>query len=58
MRVLITGSHGFIGKNLVCRLNEIDDIEIVEFNKEDDFSKIKDVSEIVVYSRGFIFFIS
>ncbi|MBQ8891789.1 MAG: NAD-dependent epimerase/dehydratase family protein [Bacilli bacterium] len=42
MRVLITGSHGFIGKNLVCRLNEIDDIEIVEFNKEDDFSKIKD----------------
>lgn len=41
MKVLVTGSNGFIGKNLISHLNEIKDIEIVTFDKEDNFDKIK-----------------
>ena len=31
MRVLITGSKGFIGKNLIVRLKELPDVEIFEY---------------------------
>ncbi len=41
MKVLITGSKGFIGKNLLVHLKEMKDIEIVEYDKDDDFSKIE-----------------
>lgn len=33
MRVLITGSEGFIAKNLIARLNDLEDIEIYRFNR-------------------------
>lgn len=42
MRVLVTGANGFIGKNLVAHLNERNDIEIVTFEKNDNFQKIVD----------------
>lgn len=51
MRVLVTGSKGFIGKNLVSHLRELDDIEIVEFDSQD---KIKDI-EKELKSIDFIF---
>ena len=35
MKVLITGSGGFIAKNLLERLGRMDDVEIVTFSKED-----------------------
>ena len=35
MRVLITGSSGFIGKNLSIRLGELDGYEVIGFDKED-----------------------
>lgn len=41
MRVLVTGSEGFIGKNLCSHLAENENIEIVTFNKEDTFDKIE-----------------
>ncbi len=41
MQVLITGSNGFIGKNLIAHLGEDKDIEIITYDKEDDFEKIK-----------------
>lgn len=41
MKVLVTGAKGFIGKNLISHLNEIKDLEIVSFDKEDNFEKIK-----------------
>lgn len=41
MKILITGSNGFIGKNLCQKLKEIKDIEIITFNKEDPFSIIE-----------------
>ncbi len=47
MKVLITGSEGFIGKNLKSRLNEMEDIEIITFDKDDNFSKIENnINEI------------
>lgn len=33
MRVLITGSNGFIGKNLAVRLGEREDVEVVSFTR-------------------------
>ena len=42
MRVLVTGSNGFIGKNLISHLQEIENIEIITYDKEDSFSKIED----------------
>ena len=42
MKVLITGSNGFIGKNLRSHLQEIENLEIVTFSREDDFKKIED----------------
>jgi len=36
MRVLVTGSRGFVGKNLVVRLGEIPGFEILRFDREDD----------------------
>ena len=41
MKVLITGSNGFIGKNLISHLQEEKDLEIVTFDINDDFSKIE-----------------
>lgn len=41
MKILITGSNGFIGKNLISHLKEINDLEIITFDVEDDFSKIE-----------------
>ena len=41
MKVLVTGSNGFIGKNLISRLQEENNIEIVTFDIEDTFEKIK-----------------
>lgn len=42
MRVFITGSNGFIGKNLVTHLNEREDIEVICFNKESNTNKLVD----------------
>ena len=42
MKVLVTGSNGFIGKNLISHLQEINDVEIITFDKNDEFSKIED----------------
>ncbi len=35
MKVLVTGSNGFIGKNLLERLGRIDDIEITTYSRKD-----------------------
>ena len=42
MKVLITGSNGFIGKNLIAHLNEMEDIEVITYDKSDTIEKIKD----------------
>ena len=51
MKVLVTGANGFIGKNLIAHLNEIKDIEIVKYDKENTFEEI----ENIIDSIDFIF---
>lgn len=38
MKILITGSEGFVGKNLVSTLSYLDEYEILTFNSSDDDS--------------------
>lgn len=55
MRVLITGSNGFIGKNLISYLREVNDIEIVTYDREDNFEKIEnniDNIDFIVHLAG------
>lgn len=40
MRILVTGSNGFIGKNLVSHLRQKDDIDICHFNRGDSFDSL------------------
>lgn len=42
MKILLTGSKGFIGKNLISHLKEDESIEILTFDSCDNFSKIED----------------
>ena len=47
MKILVTGAKGFIGKNLVSHLKERKDVELILFDKDDDFSIIKkNINEI------------
>ena len=40
-RILITGAEGFIGKNLIYRLNEIGSYEIFTFERNNDLDSLK-----------------
>lgn len=42
MKILITGSKGFIAKNLISHLQEKKDVELILFDKNDNFKKIED----------------
>lgn len=42
MRVLVTGSRGFIGKNLVVRLSELAGFEVLRFDRDDALSALAD----------------
>lgn len=50
MKVLVTGAHGFIGKNLVVHLYERSDIEVTTYTREDDpqslLTKVEEVDFI------------
>jgi len=39
--ILVTGSEGFIGKNLIVRLQELNDIKIKSFDKDDNIEILK-----------------
>ncbi len=51
MKVLVTGSNGFIGKNLVARLGEREDIEVIRFTREDDIAQLP----LVMLEVDFVF---
>jgi UDP-2-acetamido-2,6-beta-L-arabino-hexul-4-ose reductase len=40
MKVLITGSNGFVGKNLIVHLDERSDVEVLRFTREDDIANL------------------
>lgn len=47
MKILVTGSKGFIGKNLIAHLQEKENIEIISYDIDNDFSKIENnINEI------------
>jgi len=55
MRVLVTGSRGFVGKNLVVRLGEISGFEILRFDRDDAVATLPDKvgqADAVVHLAG------
>ena len=47
MRVLVTGSNGFIGKNLVFHLNELKDYSVETFSRENTIDELPELVESV-----------
>jgi UDP-2-acetamido-2,6-beta-L-arabino-hexul-4-ose reductase len=43
MKVLITGSNGFVGKNLIVHLGERNDVEFQCFTREDDIEQLPEL---------------
>ncbi len=55
MKVLVTGSSGFIGKNLLDHLSRIDDIEVVTFTRENlsnDLGKMVASADFIFHLAG------
>ena len=55
MKVLITGSKGFIGKNLVTFLKFKNNFQILEFNKNDTINSLEKKlleSDLLVHLAG------
>ena len=54
MRVLVTGSNGFIGKNLIIRLNELD-IQVSTYTRESSTQNLEELikdTDFVVHLAG------
>lgn len=54
-RVLVTGADGFIGKNLVVRLNELSNVVVVTFVRGDDAARLSGLvarADAVVHLAG------
>ena len=54
-RVLVTGSSGFIGKNLIVGLRRCENVEIITFDIEDDLTSLAEHlrdSDIVFHLAG------
>lgn len=55
MKVLVTGSQGFLGKNLIIRLQELKNIEILEFHRgtpEDQLSATVPQVDFIFHLAG------
>lgn len=55
LKILITGSRGFIGKNLTVRLNEMGVHAVLTYNRDDDpdvLSTLIEQSDVIVHLAG------
>lgn len=55
MKVLVTGSNGFIGKNLTVRLRELEHYEVIAFNRPHSLAELKsciDQCDAIVHLAG------
>lgn len=55
MKVLVTGANGFIGKNLVLRLREQPDTEVMTFARGNTHAELQDVlarADVVIHLAG------
>ncbi len=55
MKVLVTGSNGFIGKNLATQLAVRGDFEILHYNREstfDDLRKVVEAADFICHMAG------
>jgi len=55
MRILITGSQGFIGQNLFVRLSELSDIEVLHLTRNDPLDLLDELvakSDAIVHLAG------
>ena len=43
MKVLITGANGFLAKNLISHLNFRDEIEVIQYTRQNQISDLKDM---------------
>lgn len=41
MKILVTGSRGFIGKNFISALSEVEDVEVIGYDIENKFNEIE-----------------
>lgn len=55
MKVLVTGANGFVGKNLVSTLNSMNGCEVLEFDRSNTLTELKDLvkdCDFVVHLAG------
>lgn len=55
MRVLVTGAQGFIGKNLVIHLNELDHFSVLVFTREntlDELNRLVEKADAIIHLAG------
>ena len=54
-KILITGSNGFIGKNLLINLEEKNIYKVLTFNRGDNFQRLNNLineSDLIVHLAG------
>ena len=46
MKILVTGAKGFIGKNLIATLNQKENCEVLEYDRENTITELKEFTKI------------
>ncbi len=55
MNVLVTGSNGFIGKNLIVHLNELENYDVLTFSRENSIDELKELishADAIIHLAG------